>query len=95
MARLTIVANIHANPGQIGLVKAELEKLIPVTRAEEGCINYDLHQGNDDPAHFTFYENWESREMWQAHMRSSHLAAYMEATDGAVAEFTVSEMTKV
>ena len=95
MVRLTIVANIHANPGQTGLVKAELEKLIPVTRAEQGCINYDLHQGNDDPAHFTFYENWESRELWQAHMRAPHLAAYMEATDGAVAEFTVSEMTKI
>ena len=76
-------------------MKTELEKLIPVTRAEEGCIHYDLHQGNDDPAHFTFYENWESREMWQAHMRAPHLAAYMEATDGAVAEFTVSEMTKI
>ncbi len=95
MAKLTIVANIHANPDRIGLVKAELEKLIPVTRAEEGCINYDLHQDNDNPAHFTFYENWESREMWQAHMQAPHLAAYMEATDGAVAEFTVSEMTKI
>ena len=95
MAQLTIVANIHANPDRIGLVKAELEKLIPVTRAEEGCINYDLHQDNDDPAHFTFYENWESRELWQDHMRAPHLAAYMEATDGAVAEFTVSEMTKI
>ena len=95
MAKLTIVANIHANPDRIGLVKAELEKLIPVTRAEEGCINYDLHQDNDDPAHFTFYENWESRDLWQAHMRAPHLAAYMEATDGAVAEFTVSEMTKI
>jgi len=95
MAKLTIVANIHANPDRIGLVKAELEKLIPVTRAEEGCIQYDLHQDNDDPAHFTFYENWESRELWQDHMRAPHLAAYMEATDGAVAEFTVSEMTKI
>ena len=95
MAKLTIVANIHANPDRIGLVKAELEKLVSVTRAEDGCINYDLHQDNDDPARFTFYENWESREMWQAHMRAPHLAAYMEATDGAVAEFTVSEMTKI
>ena len=95
MAKLTIVANIHVNPDQIGLVRAELEKLVPITRAEQGCITYDLHQDNDDPAHFTFYENWASRELWQAHMRAPHLAAYMEATDGAVAEFTVSEMTKI
>ena len=93
MAKLTIVANIKANPDKIDLVKAELLKLIDITRAEEGCINYDLHQDNDNPAHFLFYENWESRELWQTHMCSPHLAAYMEATDGAVEEFTLNEMT--
>jgi quinol monooxygenase YgiN len=46
------------------------EKLIPITRAEEGCIQYDLHQDNEEPAHFLFYENWASRELWQIHMNS-------------------------
>ena len=68
MYKLTIVANIKAAPGKIDLVKAELEKVIPITRAEAGCIQYGLHQDNDNPAHFMFYENWESRELWQAHM---------------------------
>jgi hypothetical protein len=40
-----------------------------------------------------FYENRECRELWQAHMNAPHLAAYMEATVGAVAQFTVNEMT--
>jgi quinol monooxygenase YgiN len=93
MAKLTIVANIKANPDKIELVKAELLKLIETTRAEEGCINYDLHQDNDDPAHFMFYENWESRDLWQTHMGAPHLAAYMAATEGAVAEFTLNEMS--
>ncbi len=95
MRKLTIVANIHVNPDQIDLVKAELEKLVPITRAEEGCIQYDLHQDNDNPAHFMFYENWESRALWQTHMNAPHLAAYMEATDGAVAEFILNEMTHI
>ncbi|WP_170336714.1 putative quinol monooxygenase [Ruegeria arenilitoris] len=95
MAKLTIVANIKANPDKIDLVKAELIKLIDITRAEEGCINYDLHQDNDNPAHFVFYENWESRELWQTHMGAQHLAAYLEATEGAVAEFTLNEMTVI
>lgn len=92
---LTIVANIHAQPDKIDLVKTELEKLIPVTLEEEGCIQYDLHQDNEDPAHFMFYENWESRELWQKHMEAPHLAAYVAATEGAVAEFTLHEMTPV
>ena len=95
MSHLTIVANIHANPDKIELVKTELEKLVPITRAESGCVQYDLHQDNDNSAHFVFYENWESRELWQTHMNAPHLAAYMEATDGAVAQFTLNEMTRI
>lgn len=95
MSRLTIVANIKANPDQIDLVKAELLKLIEITRAEAGCINYDLHQDNENPAHFLFYENWESRELWQTHMNAPHLAAYMKATEGAVVDFTLNEMTVI
>ncbi len=95
MSKLTIIANIRANADKIELVKAELLKLVPITRAEEGCINYDLHQDNENPAHFTFFESWESRELWQTHMNAPHLAAYVAATDGAVAEFTLSEMTHI
>ncbi|SNT72622.1 putative quinol monooxygenase [Paracoccus seriniphilus] len=95
MSKLTVVANIHAKPDQIELVKAELLKLVPITRAEKGCINYDLHQDNEDPAHFTFYENWESREIWQEHMNAPHLAAYLAATEGAIDRFTLAEMTPI
>ncbi len=95
MAKLTIVANITANADKIDLVKAELLKLIDITRSEEGCINYDLHQDNENSAHFMFYENWESRALWQAHMGGQHLQDYLAATEGAVEEFTVNEMTVI
>ena len=95
MPKLTIVANIKAKPDTIELVKAELEKLIDITRSEKGGLQYDLHQDNENPAHFMFYENWESRELWQAHMNNQHLKDYLAATDGAIAEFTLNEMTHI
>lgn len=95
MTQLTIVANIKAQTDKVELVKTELLKLIDITRAEAGCINYDLHQDNDNPAHFLFFENWESRELWQNHMDAQHLVDFMTATDGAIEEFTVNEMTQI
>ncbi|WP_299011775.1 putative quinol monooxygenase [uncultured Shewanella sp.] len=95
MTKLTIVARIQAKTDKIELVKAELLKLIEPTRQEEGCLQYDLHQDNTDPAVFMFYENWESRELWQTHMNNTHLQAYMAATDGAVENFTLNEMTHI
>ena len=93
MSKLTIIAQVKAKPNKIELVKAELQKLVELTRAETGCLQYDLHQDNENPAHFLFYENWESRELWQAHMNNQHLKDYGAATEGAVEEFTLNEMT--
>lgn len=92
---LTIVARIEAKPDQIELVKSELIKLIEPTRAEAGCIQYDLHQDNNQPEVFLFFENWETRELWQTHMENDHLKAYMAATEGAVADFTLNEMSHI
>ena len=94
MTNLTIVANIHARPDKIDQVKKALQGLIGTTRAEAGCILYDLHQDNEDPAHFMFYEICESRALWQAHMSAPHLAVFAAATEGAIAELTINEMTK-
>lgn len=95
MPKLTIVAHINARSDKIDLVKAELEKLVPSTRAEAGCLQYDLHQDNDKPTHFMFYENWESRELWQDHMNAQHLKDYKAATTGAIEDISIYEMTHI
>lgn len=95
MSKLTIVAKIVAKEEKREFVKAELLKLIPITRAEKGNINYDLHQDNENPNLFLFHENWESRELWQEHMNNEHLAEYLKVTDGAVEEFILNEMTVI
>ena len=48
MTTLTIVARIEAKSDQIELVKNALIKLIEPTRNEEGCLQYDLHQDNEN-----------------------------------------------
>lgn len=95
MIKLTIVANIIAKQDKIEVVKSELIKLIEPTRLEEGCIDYDLHQDNENPAHFVFLENWTSRELLQKHLQSEHIAAYKAATEGAVERFTLDELTHI
>ena len=94
MTALTIVAHIEAHPDKVELVKSELTKLVEPTRAEPGCIQYDLHQDNDKPEHFLFFENWETRALWQDHMKTAHIEAYLKAAEGAVKSFVVHEMTR-
>lgn len=93
--QLTVIARILVKPEKKEFVKNELLKLIEPTRKEEGCINYDLHQDNENENLFLFYENWSSRELWQKHINSSHISDYRKSTEDAIAEFTLNEMTYI
>lgn len=96
MAKLTVIANITAKSDKIELLKAELLKLVDLTRAQdEGCLNYDLHQDNENPAQFLVYESWGSEALLQKHGASKHLQSFMAATESAVEQFTVSKMTQI
>lgn len=93
--KLTIVAKIVAKTEFRDLVKDELFKLIAPTLKEEGCINYDLHQDHTNKDLFLFYENWETKPLWENHMKSAHIAAYAKATEHAVASFELFEMKNI
>ncbi len=95
MSKLTIVAQILAKPEKRELVKSELLKLIDISKAEKGCLNYDLHQDNENENLFLFFENWETRDLWQNHMNTAHVVEFMKSTDGAVEEFGLNEMTHI
>jgi quinol monooxygenase YgiN len=85
-ASLTVIAHIRAKAGQESRVRQILQGLLAPTRAEVGCINYDLHQSQSDPAVFVFYENWESEGHLEAHARSAHIQSFQRLADETLAE---------
>lgn len=82
MSVITVVAKLAIKEGHLEAVHAELLKLIEPTRQENGCLEYRLHQDNNDPAVFIFYENWQNMACLESHMRSPHFNAYVAAVDG-------------
>jgi len=92
---LTIVARIKAKPGRENALAAELTKLIEPTLVEAGCLQYDFHRDLEDPGNFLFFENWETKEQWLAHMESPQLLAYKAAADDLVDVFELYQMEKV
>ncbi|APC97726.1 putative quinol monooxygenase [Francisella frigiditurris] len=90
---IIIIANIKAKSDKINFIKAELTKLIEPTMSEPGCLQYKLHQDNDNITHFLFYEEWKTRESWVEHLESEHIEKFRSATEGCIKEFTVNEMT--
>ena len=92
---LTIVAKITANDGNAEVVKTALTNLIAPTRSEAGCIQYDLHQDTSNPHVFLFFEIWETRDLWQDHLKSPHITAHKSANGHLIAHVDLNEMTQI
>ena len=90
---LTVVATIKVKPEHVEQVKLEVFKLTAASKAEQGCIQYDLHQDNANSNVFIIYEIWENKERLQEHAESPHFQNYVKVTDGMVDEFVINEMT--
>jgi quinol monooxygenase YgiN len=92
---LTVIAKIRAKPEHRAEVERELRALVEPTRAESGCINYDLHVAEHDANVFLFYENWADRAALEAHAASPHMNAWREKQPGLLShgvEISLYEM---
>ena len=78
---VTVIARFKAKDGMVEQAKQALLALVEPTRAEPGCINYDLHQDPTDPARFVFYENWTSDQDLNQHLNKPHLVALRKEMD--------------
>ena len=74
-----------------------LEALVEPTTREDGYVNYDLHQADDDPAVFYFYENWESEAALDAHLSTPHLEQFKSVMDDLLDErgLTIARLRRI
>ena len=81
MKTITVVATFQARPGKEAELKKMFSSVLASTRAEAGCLNYDLHQSPEDPAKFLFHENWTTMAALEAHLKSPHIAPLLARMD--------------
>jgi quinol monooxygenase YgiN len=77
--KLSLVAFLYATPGMEQELGARLLSLVELSRAEAGCINYDMHQSNEDPTVFAMYENWVDRAALDLHFEMPYMKEMMAA----------------
>ena len=74
MSKITVLATFEAKPRMEERLREELLKLVAPTRSEEGCVDYILHQSDDNPSKFMFYENWKTKEdLFDIHLKKDYI----------------------
>jgi quinol monooxygenase YgiN len=71
--KVTVLARFRARNGMAEQLKQAIMACVAPTRAEAGCINYDLHQRADDPGELILYENWVSKQDLDVHLEMPYL----------------------
>lgn len=90
-----VVARIVAKPESVHIVREGLTSLLEPTRAEAGCILYELMQNRADPTDFTFYEEWTDEASLDAHGRAPHLRSTFQELEGHLAGREVRRYTYI
>lgn len=83
MPDLNVVAVLTAKPGSESAMRDALESLVAPTRAEEGCISYDLYTSAIDAATFITVETWRGQDDLDAHMQTTHIQEALAAASDA------------
>jgi quinol monooxygenase YgiN len=76
--QVTAFTLIHGIPGKEEDLKRHLLSLAAPTRAEAGCIRYDLYQHSTKKHEFLRFEMWASDDALEAHKKAPHLRASWE-----------------
>lgn len=70
-----IVADVSAKPGKEDALRQALIGMLAPSRAEPGCLLYELHEDIAQPGHFIFFERWASLEAIELHTKMPHYVA--------------------
>lgn len=89
----TIFATVQAKPEHIGAVDAALRNMVLPTRAEAGCVKYDLYQSKEDATNYHLLETYDDDEALARHHQSSHFAELVASlTDKLAANIQIKRI---
>ena len=64
---MIVVAKIKAKSGEESKMADALQAMVAKVEKEEGTLTYTLHQAQNDPTQFLFYEKYTDGQALKAH----------------------------
>lgn len=75
---LHVIAHAVARPGEELRVREEFEALVAPTRAEPGCLRYELLVNRENAGDFLFVQEYVDHAAFVAHLASEHITRMLE-----------------
>ena len=77
-SQVFIFATLKPQSGKEAGAKTFLQGMCAPSRAEEGCIFYNLYSSQEDSGTFHFFECWRNQSALDAHREMPHYKKFRE-----------------
>jgi quinol monooxygenase YgiN len=79
---VVVLATTKAKPGKEADLERALRDVAAPTRAQRGCLKFELYRSVNDPAAITDFERWSSVEDHERHLQGDQVKMLMTRFDG-------------
>ncbi len=77
---ITVVASFKIKAGAQERFEAAIRRHLPMNVEDPGLERFWMYRDTQDPTRYLFYEDWADQASFDASLKASWRASYMEAT---------------
>jgi len=89
MSKVVLVGNIIVPEKEISSVRQALPLHIELTRAEEGCLVFEVNEHTDISGRFDVYEEFKDSRSFKSHQKRVKESTWGELTKGSSRNYTI------
>ncbi len=93
--KIILMARLKVKPEAVEEIKSAAMAIVSDSRAETGCINYDIHQAIDDETVFVWHETWASKAALDEHFAKPYFGEFFATVEEFAAEPPQINLTKM
>ncbi|MEZ5425504.1 MAG: putative quinol monooxygenase [Pyrinomonadaceae bacterium] len=84
--KIVLIARLKVKEDKIEETKNAALAIVADSRAEEGCINYDIHQSIEDETVFFWHETWKNKAAIDEHFEMPFFKEFFGVVQEVAAE---------
>ncbi|NNE99976.1 MAG: antibiotic biosynthesis monooxygenase [Pyrinomonadaceae bacterium] len=92
--KIVLIARLKVRADKIEELKTAALAIVPDSRNEAGCLNYDIHQSIEDKTEFFWHETWKNKAALDEHFATPFFGEFFKVVEKIAEEPPQINLTK-
>ena len=93
--QIVLIARLKVKADKVEELKEAALAIVAQSRAEAGCINYDIHQSIEDETVFFWHETWKHKAAIDEHFATPFFGEFFKTVEQVAAEPPQINLTRM